>query len=95
VENSQRYLEHCLHFDFPICILLWLKRNRGKDFSIRLRIYMIIKRNYAGNKPKSYKIMKMHMFATLDNGNRHSGNIRGLNLASVKHMIVEVTRLLL
>jgi hypothetical protein len=33
-KNSQRYLEHCLYFDFPICILLWLKKNRGKDFSI-------------------------------------------------------------
>jgi hypothetical protein len=33
-KNSQRYLEHCLYFDFPVCILLWLKKIRDKDFSI-------------------------------------------------------------
>jgi hypothetical protein len=39
-KNSQRYLEHCLYFDFPVCILLWLKKkNRGKDFSICPRSY--------------------------------------------------------
>jgi hypothetical protein len=37
-KNSQRYLQHCLYFDFPVCVLLWLKKNRGKDFSIRPRI---------------------------------------------------------
>jgi hypothetical protein len=41
------------------------------------------------------KIMKMQMFATLDKANRDTGNIRGLNLASVKHTTVQVTRLLL
>jgi hypothetical protein len=57
--------------------------------------YMIIQQNYAGNKHKSYKIMKMQMFATLDKANPDTGNIRGLNLASVKHMTIQVTRLLL
>jgi hypothetical protein len=36
VENSKRYLQHRLYFDFPVCPLLWLKRNRGKDFSIHI-----------------------------------------------------------
>ncbi|PNF33599.1 hypothetical protein B7P43_G14560 [Cryptotermes secundus] len=33
-KNSERCLEHCLYFDFPVCVLLWLNKNRGKDFSI-------------------------------------------------------------
>jgi hypothetical protein len=36
---------------------------------------MIIYQNYAGNKQKSYKILKMQMFATLDKANRDTGNI--------------------
>jgi hypothetical protein len=50
---------------------------------------------YAGNKQKSYEIMKMKMFATLDKVNADTGNIRGLRLAAVKHKTVKVTRLLL
>jgi hypothetical protein len=41
----------------------------------------------------SYKIMKMQMFATMDKANPDTGNIRGLNLAAVKHTTVQVTRL--
>jgi hypothetical protein len=37
---------------------------------------------------KSYKIMNMQMFATLDKANRDTENIRGLNLAEVKHTTV-------
>jgi hypothetical protein len=39
--------------------------------------------------------MKMKMFATLHKANRDTGNIRGLNLAAVKHTTVQVTSLLL
>jgi hypothetical protein len=35
------------------------------------------------------------MFATLDKANRDIENIRGINLAAVKHTTVQVTRLLL
>jgi hypothetical protein len=35
------------------------------------------------------------MFATLDKENRDTENIRGLNLAAVKHTTVQMTRLLL
>jgi hypothetical protein len=35
------------------------------------------------------------MLATLDKANPDTGNIRGLNLAAVKHTTVQVTRLLL
>jgi hypothetical protein len=59
-------------------------------------LHMVFKlQNYAGNKQKSYKIMKMRMFAILDKANLDTGNIRGLNLAAVKHTTVQVTRLLL
>jgi hypothetical protein len=37
--------------------------------------------------------MKVQMFATLDKASPDTGNIRGLNLAAVKHTTVEVTRL--
>jgi hypothetical protein len=47
----------------------------------------------AGNKQKSSKIMKMKMFATLDKVKPNTENIRGLNLAAVMCMIVQVTRL--
>jgi hypothetical protein len=58
-------------------------------------LHMAFKRNYAGNKQKSYKIMKMQMFATLDNERNDTGNIRvrGLNLAAVEQTAVQVTRL--
>jgi hypothetical protein len=35
------------------------------------------------------------MFAILDNANPDIENIRGLNLSAVRHMTVQVTRLLL
>jgi hypothetical protein len=44
---------------------------------------------------KTYKLMKMQMFATLYKANLGTGNIRGLNLAVVKRTTVQVTRLLL
>jgi hypothetical protein len=43
------------------------------------RTYIIIKQNFAGNKQKSYKIIKMQLFATLDKANPDEGNKRGLN----------------
>jgi hypothetical protein len=36
--------------------------------------------------------MKMQMFATLGKANPNTGNIRGINLAAVKHTTVQVTR---
>jgi hypothetical protein len=37
----------------------------------------------------------MKMYATLDKVKPDTGNMRGLNLVAVKHMTVQVTRLLL
>jgi hypothetical protein len=37
---------------------------------------------------KSYKIIKMQMFATLEKAKPDTGYIRGLNLAAVKHTTV-------
>jgi hypothetical protein len=56
---------------------------------------MIIKQNYASDKQKSYRIIKMQIFATSDKVNPDTGNIRGLNLAATKHTTVQLTRLLL
>jgi hypothetical protein len=56
---------------------------------------MIILQNYAGNKQKSYKIMKMQMSAILGKAKPNTEKIRGLNLAAVKHTTVQVSRLLL
>jgi hypothetical protein len=53
---------------------------------------MIIIQNYAGNKQKSYIFMRMKMFATMEKAKPDTENIRGLNLAAVKHKTVEVTR---
>jgi hypothetical protein len=39
--------------------------------------------------------MKMQMLATLDKANPNIGNMRGLNLAVIKHMTIQVIRLLL
>jgi hypothetical protein len=65
---------------------------------IRLSIFrtsMIILQNYAGNKQKLYKIMKMQMSAILGKAKPDTENIRGLNLAAVKRTTVQVSRLLL
>jgi hypothetical protein len=35
-KNSQRCLEHCLYFDLPVCILLWLKKKGAKTFRFAL-----------------------------------------------------------
>jgi hypothetical protein len=39
--------------------------------------------NYEGNKQKSYNIVKMQIFATLDKASPDTENIRGLKLAAV------------
>jgi hypothetical protein len=54
---------------------------------------MITQQNHAGNKHKSSKIMKMKLFTILDKAKPDTENIRGLNLAAVMCMTVQVTRL--
>jgi hypothetical protein len=49
---------------------------------------MIIQQNCEGNKLKSYKIMRMNMFAK-----PYIENIRGLNLAMVNLMTFQVYKL--
>jgi hypothetical protein len=56
-------------------------------------MYVIIQQNCAGNKQKSYKIMRMNMFAAKDKAKPDIENIRGLNLAVVKLMTVHATKL--
>jgi hypothetical protein len=43
-------------------------------------MHMAFEQNYAGNNQKSYKTIKMQMFATLDKAKSNTGNIRGLIL---------------
>jgi hypothetical protein len=57
-------------------------------------IYISQQNSEAGGE-RERVIMKMQRFATLDKASRDIGNIRGLNLAVVKHTTVQVTRLLL
>jgi hypothetical protein len=57
------------------------------------RTYTIKKQNYASSKQKSYKIMKMQMFAILHEANPYAGNKRGLNLTVVKLATVQVIKL--
>jgi hypothetical protein len=49
--------------------------------------------NHAVYKQKSSKIVKMIMFDILDKSNQDTENIRGLNLAAVMCMTVQVTRI--
>jgi hypothetical protein len=44
-------------------------------------------------KQKSYKTVILNIFATLDEAKPETENVRGLNLAAVKHTTVQVTRL--
>jgi hypothetical protein len=52
-----------------------------------------IKKNYAGSKQKSYKIMRMNVFIAEDKVKPDIENTRGLNLAVVKLMTIQVTEL--
>jgi hypothetical protein len=52
----------------------------------------IILQNYAGNKQKLYKIMKMQIYAILGKAKPNTENIRGLNLAVVKRTTVQAAR---
>jgi hypothetical protein len=73
------------------------RRTSVRDLHIAFTIFYINDyiKNYAGNKQKSNKIMKVKMFATLDKANPDAGNTRGLNLVAVKHTTVQVTTPLL
>jgi hypothetical protein len=56
-------------------------------------MYTIIEQNYAGNKQKSYKFLRINMFAVYSKVKPDIENIRGLNLAVIKLMTVEVYKL--
>jgi hypothetical protein len=69
----------------------WQFSKAQTDFWLsKLRTCMILLQNYAGSKQKSYKIMTMKMFTILDKAKPNTGNIRGLNLATVKHTTVQM-----
>jgi hypothetical protein len=53
---------------------------------------MILLHNYAGSKQKSYEIMTVKMFETLDKAEPNTQNIRGLNLAAVKRTTAQVSK---
>jgi hypothetical protein len=61
-----------------------------------LDLYITFRRDLvrdAGNKQKPSKIMKMQLFVTLDKAKPDTENIKGLNLAAVMCMTIQVPRL--
>jgi hypothetical protein len=50
---------------------------------------------YAGNKPKSFNITRVYIFAILDKAKPDTENIRDLNLAVFRHMTVQMIKLVL
>jgi hypothetical protein len=72
------------------------KVHTGPQFTCRfqnsVRLWLL-SQNYAGSKQKSYKIIIIQMFATLDKAKPNRENIRGENLAAVKRTTVQVTKL--
>jgi hypothetical protein len=53
-----------------------------------LHMHMITYQNHAGDKQKSYKIMRMNIFEVQDKAKPVRENITGLNLVVVKHMTI-------
>jgi hypothetical protein len=78
--------------NFPRCTPV---RDLHMAFSL-LYIYDYIT-DYAGNEQKSYRIMRMNIFAGWDKVKPDIENtrIRGLNLEVIKLMTIQVTKLLL
>jgi hypothetical protein len=58
-------------------------------------MYTIIQLNYAVNKFQSFNITRIYIFVILDKAKPYTENIRGLNLALVRHMTVQVIKLAL
>jgi hypothetical protein len=83
------------NFTFTISVISLRQSLVSGIYVYKAAVTLTPRRNYAGNKQKSYKIMKIQMFAILDKANPDTSNITDLNLAAVKHTTVQVTRLLL
>jgi hypothetical protein len=56
-------------------------------------MYTIIQQNWASNKQKSYKIMRMKMFGAQEKAKPDTENIKWLNLAAVDLTTVQVKKL--
>jgi hypothetical protein len=66
------------------------------DFHMAFNLPYVYKHitNCAGNKQKSYKIMRINMFIAEDKAKPDTKNIRGLNFVPVKPKTVQVIELL-
>jgi hypothetical protein len=64
-------------------------RARHNSCLLPSRLYIT---GIATDEQKSSKIMKMKMFVTLDKARPHTETIRGLNLAAVMRMTVQVSK---
>jgi hypothetical protein len=62
---------------------------------IHMHMHMVIEPNYAGNKPKSFNITRVYMLSIVDMATPDTENIRDLNLAVVRHMAVQMIKLVL
>jgi hypothetical protein len=70
-----------------------LTQVRNLHVAFKIPYFMISSQNYAGSKQKSYEIIIIQIFVILDKVKPNTGNIRGLNLATVKPTTVQVTKL--
>jgi hypothetical protein len=59
-------------------------------FPAKFNSFRVTQQNYAENKKNSLKIMKIKMYAILDNAKPHAENIKGLDLAVVMCITVQV-----
>jgi hypothetical protein len=55
--------------------------------------FMISSQDYAGSKPKSYKIIIIQIFTILGKAKPNTEYVRSFNLEAVKHRTVEVSEL--
>jgi hypothetical protein len=61
---SQRYLEHCLYFDFPVCMLLWLEKIGAKTFRFALVL------NYRAMKTRGGEVSYILNLGVREGGSR-------------------------
>jgi hypothetical protein len=74
-------------------VLLFSKVHTSLQFVHGFQPSICIQLNFAGNKEKSLKIIRMNMFAVYGKAKPDIGNITGLNLGMVKLMTIQMTKL--
>jgi hypothetical protein len=70
-------------------------RDMHISFLVAYVYYSYYTPNYAGNKAKSFNITRIYMFAILDKAKPDTENVRNFNSEVVRHMTVQVIKLVL